>query len=391
MTSGVHGVLCRQNMLEVIILIADVVLVAVLVIMSRQLYKAFKHQTAPSYHSKMGAEVDLPSVTVCIPARNEQHALTDCLQRVLQSTYERLEIIVLDDVSGDDTSALIKSFAHDGVRFVQGSPLPHGWLGKNHALQGLLQEASGSYILFLDVDTVLAPKAIENMVRYSLSHRASMVSVLPRREDGWRASVLFSPLRYFWELIFQRRLWPATASNAWLIRREILLKRFDGFKAFKNTVQPEAKIATELAQTHEYKFLVSTESFGVGYEKKWRSQLITSVRLLYPLLNKQVAIAILAALDLLALLVPVATLILLMFGVELSLFAVIINALLIISFAIMYGYYARQIWRKGYIFAAILWPLIVLQEVILIIASVLQYKRKTVKWKGRFIRSAAQS
>ncbi len=391
MTSSAHSVLCRQNMLEVIILIADIVLVAVLIIMSRQLYKAFKHHMTPRYHSKMGAEVDLPSVTVCIPARNEQHALTDCLQRVLQSTYERLEIIVLDDASGDETSALIKSFAHEGVRFVEGAKLPHGWLGKNHALQGLLEEASGSYILFVDVDTVLAPKAIENMVRYSLSHRASMVSVLPRREDGWRASVLLSPLRYFWELIFQRRLWPATASNAWLIRRDVLLKRFDGFKAFKNTVQPEAKIATELAQTGDYKFLVSTESFGVSYEKKWRSQLITSVRLLYPLLNKQVAIAVLAALDLLALLVPFVVFVLFVVGITISPFTLIVNVALGLAFATMYGYYTHKIWRKGWLIGALLWPLIVLQEVILIIASVLQYKRKSVKWKGRLIRSAAQS
>ena len=391
MTSGMHSVLLSQKMLEVIIYIADAVLVAVLVIMTRQLYKAFRHQTSPAYHTKIDGEVDLPSVTVCIPARNEEHALTDCLHRVLESTYERLEIIVLDDVSGDDTSALIKSFAHEGVRFVKGAPLPAGWLGKNHALQGLLEEASGSYILFVDVDTVLAPKAIENMVRYAMSHRASMLSVLPRREDGWRASVVLSPLRYFWELVFQRRLLPATASNAWLIRREVLLKRFDGFKAFKNAVQPEAKIATELAQTHDYKFLVSSQAFGVGFEKKWRSQLITSVRLLYPLLYKQVALATVAILDLLALLIPALTFVLWVFGVSFSPAILIINGLIVIGFASMYGYYARHVWRKGWLVGAIIWPVLVLQEIILVISSVFQYRRKTVKWKGRLIRSEVQS
>ena len=123
-------------MLEVIIYIADAFLLLLLVVMSRQLYRAFKYHKAPSYTSEMGHDIDLPSVTVCIPARNEQHALTDCLQRVLSSTYQKLEIIVLDDVSGDDTSALIKSFASEGVRFVRGSQLAEGWLGKNHALQG---------------------------------------------------------------------------------------------------------------------------------------------------------------------------------------------------------------------------------------------------------------
>ena len=378
-------------MLEVIILIADVVLVLVLGVMAAQLKKAYKRQTAPSYSSKMGSEVDLPSVTVCIPARNEQHALTDCLQRVLASTYERLEIIVLDDVSGDDTSALIKSFASEGVRFVKGSNLKPGWLGKNHALEGLLEEVSGSYILFVDVDTVLAPKAIENMVRYALSHRAAMVSVLPRREDGWRASVIASPLRYFWELLFQRRLWPASASNAWLIRRDVLLKRFNGFSSFKNTVQPEAKIAAELAQTGEYKFIIGTKLFGVSFEKKWRSQLVSSVRLLYPLLGKQLIIAVIAILDLALLVVPFVVLVGAFFGMEVSHTLLIVNTLLYVAFCAVYGTYTYRMWNKGWIIGAIIWPLLIIQELVLVIASIFQYTRRTVRWKGRLIRPEAQN
>lgn len=391
MTSDSYSVSYGQKMLEVIIYIADVVLVLVLGVMSRQLYIAFKHHSAPAYHSKMGKEVDLPSVTVCIPARNEQHALTDCLTRVLASTYERLEIIVLDDLSKDNTSALIKSFASEGVRFVEGSKLKEGWLGKNHALQELLTEASGSYILFVDVDTVLAPKAIENMVRYTISHRASMLSVLPRREDGWRASVVTSPLRYFWELILQRRSSPASASNAWLIKRDVLLKRFEGFHVFKASVQPEAKIAAALAQTNDYRFLISNESFGVGYEKKWRSQLATSVRLLFPLFDKQIALAILVALDLLVFTIPFVTIALALSGYGLSIPLVVLNIALSVAFCVLYGLYTRRVWRKGWLIGALLWPVLIVQEAILVIASLIQYSRRTVKWKGRVIRSEVQS
>jgi len=378
-------------MLEVIIYIADAVLILVLGIMSRQLYIAFTRHSAPSYHSKMGRDIDLPSVSVCIPARNEQHALTDCLQRVLASTYEKLEIIVLDDVSGDDTSALIKSFASEGVRFVQGSKLTPGWLGKNHALQGLLEEASGSYVLFLDVDTVLAPKAIEHMVRYSLSHRASMVSVLPRREDGWRASIIASPLRYFWELIFFRRLWPASASNAWLIQRKVLLNKFDGFKSFKNTVQPEAKIAAELAQTNEYRFVVGSKSFGVAYEKKWRSQLVSSVRLLYPVLGKKPLLAAMALIDLAILTIPFVTLAVALCGVQLSTTLIVVNGLVALGFCALYGTYTYRVWNRAWYLGAIAWPIIVIQEITLVAASIIQYNRRTVRWKGRLIRPEAQN
>ena len=391
MTSLLGSVLCDKNMLEVLILIINFVLLCILVLMSRQLFHSLKQSKPPKYTSALGVDVDLPSVSVCIPARNEAHALMDCLQKVIASDYEKLEVIVLDDVSADNTSALIKSFASEGVRFVQGSPLKEGWLGKNHALQGLLEEASGSYVLFMDVDTRLEPHAVEHMIRYALSHRAAMVSVLPRREDGWRASIFFSPLRYFWEVIFNRKALPSTSSNAWLIRRETLLAKFDGFKTISSAVQPEAKLAAELAQTNDYRFLIGSKYFGVGYEKKWRSQLITSVRLLYPLIGERVLLALLAIVDLLFFIVPFLVLCVL-FPLDLvSVPAIVSSAIVGMGFMALYAVYTHRVWRHGWLIGSILWPLIVLQEVILIIASLFQYKRRTVKWKGRLIRPEAQS
>ena len=100
----------------------------------------------------------LPSVSVCIPARNETHAMSECLESVLASDYPKLEAIVLDDHSSDNTSHIIRAFAHAGVRFVEGDELPDDWLGKNFSLQTLANEASGKIILFMDVDTRLERK-----------------------------------------------------------------------------------------------------------------------------------------------------------------------------------------------------------------------------------------
>ena len=48
---------------------------------------------------------ELPSVSVCIPARNETHAMTECLERVLASDYEKLEIIAEDSDKNDRLNA----------------------------------------------------------------------------------------------------------------------------------------------------------------------------------------------------------------------------------------------------------------------------------------------
>ena len=368
-------------MLEGILYILYGILLGVAGVMARQLRFAIKHFTPPVYISEIGEEVDMPSVTVCIPARNEMHAVAACLDKVIASDYQRLEIIVLDDASNDETSSLIKAYAHEGVRFVSGHALPTGWLGKNHALKGLLKEASGSYVLFMDVDTRIAPNAVSNLVRYTLSKRATMVSVLPRREDGWRGSVIFSPLRYFWELMFHRTASPATASNAWMIHRQIFLDQFNGFENLKTVVQPESFVATELSKTDSYRFLMSTREFGIAYEKKWRSQLATSTRLLFPSLNNKIAVALVAVCDLLFLLAPTVLLVL-SFFMPLGYIQLCVGAIVLL-YASIYGAYAHRVWAKGWLLGALLWPLLLVQECILIGVSVVKYKRHTVTWKGR--------
>ncbi len=370
-------------MIEGILFILFAVVAATLVVGTVRLHFALTHFKMKQLVT--GAEMidDLPSVSVCIPARNESHAMTECLERVIASTYPKLEIIVHDDLSGDETSSLIKAFAHDGVRFVEGSPLPIEWLGKNHALDSLLKEASGTYVLFMDVDTHISPDSIEQLVAYAQQEEAKMVSVLPRREDGFRASTLLAPLRYFWELVFHRKTAPAVASNAWMIDRKDFIETFGDFSSLKTATQPEASIAARYMSRGMYRFLIGTSLLGVTYEKKWHSQIDTSIRLLYPLLGAKIAQAIIAALDLLIMVAPVAVLV--------SGFIVgwsylhLIAGLLCIGFAGLYGTYLYHVSRRGWIISAALWPVIVIQEVFLIIASSIQYRRNAVTWKGRTV------
>lgn len=345
---------------------------------------AFRHFRMKQLISGSTMLNDLPSVTVCVPARNEKDAMTQCLESVIASTYPKLEIIVLDDSSGDNTSILIKSFAHAGVRFVEGAPLPEGWLGKNHALQELLDEASGTYVLFMDVDTHLAPDTIGQLVAYAKQEKAAMISVLPRRNDGWRASVLFSTLRYFWTLVFHRRASPAVASSAWMVERETL-RTVGGIAPYKTAIQPEAMIATQLATSNTYRFLISSPLLGLSYEKKWQSQIDTSVRLIFPQLKHNYALIVIAASTFLLLLSPLA--------IALSAFFVpygfihVIAAVELLMFAGIYGVFAFTVRKNGWWLSGLLWPMIVLQECIVLIVSAIRYAQKKVTWKGRPITS----
>lgn len=320
---------------------------------------------------------DLPSVTVCIPARNERHAMTRCLESILQSRYKKLEILVLDDASVDNTSQLIRAFAKDGVRFIEGSTPPTGWLGKNYALQRLASEASGTYILFLDVDTTLAPSSISQLVSYSELSQANMVSVLPIRGDFWRPSVILAPLRYFWAMLFHSKHRPIAASNAWMVRRKQLLQDFNNFEALRLDIEPEVTIAECYAVSNSYRFLTSKQLLGVQYEKKMSSQIETIMRLRFPQLNYSV-VRTLAVAFLMAAIV-VCPLVLVTASRH---FAILAAAVYIMGFGCYYQY-LRFTWERGAILGAWLWPLLLILDTGLTLGSALGYKMKRITWKGR--------
>ena len=375
-------------MIELTLYVLYGLLTIISIVFVFRLMFAFKHFTMKTNASVPSMLKDLPSVTVCVPARNEKDAMTQCLERVIASRYPKLEIIVLDDSSADNTSILIKSFARAGVRFVEGSNLPAGWLGKNHALQELLEESSGTYILYLDVDTHIEPDTIGELVAYAQSEKADMVSVLPRREDGWRTSVLFSPLRYFWTMLLHRTPRPAVASSAWLVNRRSL-EEFGGIEPYKDDVQPEARIAALFSTRNAYRFIVSTPLIGVSYEKKWQSQIDTSIRLIFPLLGKNIGLSILAILFLALLQAPLIALVAGLFDGWTLVQSVALWQLCL--FVALYGMYLGSVWRKAWWFGALLWPVVLTQEIIIVIISIIRYQRRTVTWKGRSVTSLQEA
>lgn len=317
---------------------------------------------------------EIPSVSVCIPARNEMHALADCLEKVLASTYPKLEVIVYDDESQDETPTIIKSFAHEGVRFVSGENLPADWLGRNYALEVLAREASGTFILFMDVDTSIRPETIRELVDGMASANIDMISVLPRREDMGRASVWFGALRYFWQLVSPPFSRAPVSSSLWLIRRDVLLGQ-GGLVDQKASVDPEADIAASLGS--RYSYVVGAVSVGVSFEKKWHSQIDTGRRLLFS------QYGVLGLIGLVLLNIPMVIVIYdgLMGWSVLAGMAILVWLL----FALVYAVYLRVAWARHWLVGALLWPYVVLQELMIMILSLWGYIRGTITWKRRTV------
>ncbi|MEH3100307.1 glycosyltransferase [Sphingomonas adhaesiva] len=114
-----------------------------------------------------------PTVSVVIPAYNEERVIVASVERVLSSDYPGLQVIVADDGSKDTTSHLVREAFGDDPR-VQLLTLVNG--GKAAALNRALQEATGEVIIALDADTQFEPATIRRLARWFVDPRIGAVA-----------------------------------------------------------------------------------------------------------------------------------------------------------------------------------------------------------------------
>lgn len=111
-----------------------------------------------------------PSLSICIPARNEADNLRRLLPTLQSQDYPEFEVFVWDDGSEDETWSVLQSTSDDGIKPLRGTGPPDGWVGKVHALYQCTRRASGECYLFLDADAeLLDPGALRTLVRRHVS------------------------------------------------------------------------------------------------------------------------------------------------------------------------------------------------------------------------------
>lgn len=111
--------------------------------------------------SNKAVTADMPLVSVCIPAYNSEKYIGEAIESVLTQTYKNFELIILDDVSTDNTLKIARSYDDERIKVIE-NPKNLG-LVKNFA--ELLKHASGKYFKLLCNDDLLMPNALEAEVR----------------------------------------------------------------------------------------------------------------------------------------------------------------------------------------------------------------------------------
>jgi GT2 family glycosyltransferase/glycosyltransferase involved in cell wall biosynthesis len=117
-----------------------------------------------------------PTVTVCLTHRNRPAFLQQALQSIEQQTYERLEVVLVDDGSDrPDALAFLERirphFDRRGWKLVR-QPNRFPGAARNTAAR----HATGKYLLFMDDDNVAKPDEVATLVTAIQTSGADIVS-----------------------------------------------------------------------------------------------------------------------------------------------------------------------------------------------------------------------
>ncbi len=326
----------------------------------------------------------LPSVTVAIPARNEDTQLEACLTSVLASNYPKLEVIVLDDCSADRTPEIIRSFAHAGVRFIRGGEPTEGWLPKNQAYDRLFTESSGPLVLFCGVDIRFDHSSIRQLVTTMQHRNKTMLSVLPQSHSLGRLPLL-QAMRYYWEMIPPRRLFnrPPVLSSCWLITKSSL-RQAGGFSSVRHTITPEAHFARDAIKTDGYSFIRSDGHLSVTSDKPAAEQTATAIQTRYPQLHRRPELVAVVALTEFSLLV--APIIVVLYGIIMqNLVLFILPVTVLIIHAYVFGKLQQTVFPNAGKSVYVTFLPAIVTDIMMLHYSMYRYEFSEVYWKGRNI------
>lgn len=111
-------------------------------------------------------------ISVVIPVYNVEKYLAQCVDSVLDQTFQDFEIILVDDGATDSSGAMCDEYAQKDAR-IRVIHQPNG--GLSAARNTGLSAASGEYIYFLDSDDYIEPTALADLVSVAEQEQADVV------------------------------------------------------------------------------------------------------------------------------------------------------------------------------------------------------------------------
>lgn len=126
----------------------------------------------------LGSGIDLmraPLVSIIVTNYNYERYIGDCLHSIAQQTYQNIEVIIVDDVSTDNSIARIEELisSNEGMREFRLLKLDENGGQMNAFIEGF-KKSSGDFIVFVDADDWIFSDFIETHVATHLNHHSAV-------------------------------------------------------------------------------------------------------------------------------------------------------------------------------------------------------------------------
>lgn len=140
-----------------------------------------------------------PTISILIPARNEEAVIERCVSSCLKQDYPDFEVLVLDDLSDDSTGSILLSLqkTDSRLKIIEGSGPQKGWLGKPRACKQLAENARGEIFVFIDADVWLDSEAISSAVKAFQKEQADALTIWPEQRLISLTERMVVPMVYF--------------------------------------------------------------------------------------------------------------------------------------------------------------------------------------------------
>lgn len=123
----------------------------------------------------------MPSISIIVPVYNTSQFLAQCLDSLVNQTYQDIEIVCINDGSTDDSLDVLRRYeqSYDTVRVIN-----RGNGGVSSARNAGLEAATGDYLMFVDSDDWVDTDYCARMMEVALTHDADCVMCSYAKEFG---------------------------------------------------------------------------------------------------------------------------------------------------------------------------------------------------------------
>ncbi len=157
----------------------------------------------------------LPLISIVIPTHNRADVLKECLESVVNQTYKRLEIIVVNDNSKDETLLILEEYK---TKYENFAFYNNDGVGGNAARNFGIKMAKGEYIAFMDDDDVCELDRIDRQFNVILSNNKKHDFII----SGF--FIVSSDLKRLKTVNYKKRLDSVGFPQRWLIKKDVIIK-----------------------------------------------------------------------------------------------------------------------------------------------------------------------